>query len=222
MTNKQYLIKSDETLLDIASRELGNPTRWVQIAILNNLTYPFIVDTIAEKKKNANTVCKGDKILLPIGSSSNDTELDYFKIKNLTQKKYEEYLYGRDIELVDGDLSLIMTSSGIDFSTVAGCNNMSQAYMNRFKVRRGSYMYSKKYGTRIDDYIGEGLDNNNVELCKGECIKTIKQDPRTETVKDINVESNGNKSSIYQILIEGTILLIGGIASSISMSKNSS
>lgn len=40
--NKEYIIRDNETLRDIARKELGDENLWVKIALLNNLVFPYI------------------------------------------------------------------------------------------------------------------------------------------------------------------------------------
>lgn len=58
-TVKEITIMAGDTLERIALREYGNVTRWVELAILNNLKYPYIAETAADGVK-----AYGDKMLV--------------------------------------------------------------------------------------------------------------------------------------------------------------
>lgn len=58
-TAREITIMQGDTLERIALREYGNVTRWVELAILNNLKYPYIAETAADGVK-----AYGDKMLV--------------------------------------------------------------------------------------------------------------------------------------------------------------
>lgn len=58
-TVREIVIMQGDTLERISLREYGTVTRWVELAVLNNLKYPYINDTKADGVK-----AYGDKILI--------------------------------------------------------------------------------------------------------------------------------------------------------------
>jgi hypothetical protein len=58
-TVREVIIRQNDTLERIALRELGATSRWVELAVLNNLKYPYIDDTKADGVKTP-----GDKLLI--------------------------------------------------------------------------------------------------------------------------------------------------------------
>lgn len=205
--SQTYIINDQDTLKTIASRKLGNPSAWIAIALMNNLKHPYIVPQ-AIKSQYTDVLSPGDKLILP---SSNETlnNAAYFKNqdKAFDNTDFETMIYGTDIGVPDGKLVLTSTQEGTDFFLVHGRENVAQALNNKFKVNRGSFIYYSLYGTKIQSYIGNILDNYSVSLVKAEAIKTVMQDLRVDDIKDIKVAIA--ESTFDHIAVDMVIDLVG-------------
>jgi len=83
-----------------------------------------------------------------------------------------------------------------DVTLVNKDNNIRQSIFNRISCKLGSLSwFYTKYGSNIDEYLGE-LNNNNIhEYIRLELLETLKQDPRFRNIylnvkkdeKDFNV-----------------------------------
>lgn len=181
---KEYIVKEGETLKDIAKAQLGDPNLWIRLVWLNNLKYPYIVP-LNQKQNYSNTVSPGDKIILSV-------EEDILETDNI-----EQQLFGVDIALYDGKLKLDNSVDGVDLFIKSGLENVEQAIRHRFLVRRTSVMYHQRYGTRVCDFVGKTTEFRNLQMLKVEAIKTIMQDPRVQSVKNIKVNLDQDHVEIY-------------------------
>lgn len=124
------LIQGD-TLRGIALRELGDPTRWIEIADINALRPPYIVDSFQESDRLSNTLLWGDPIRIPA--------LDGVVADTPTS------IHGIDVELPSGKL----TALNGDLATLDGTGNIKQALGHRVRIIKGELVHYPGYGCNI-------------------------------------------------------------------------
>ena len=210
---KQYIIKEHDTLRDIAKNQLGNPNRWVQIALEYNLDYPYIAQT-GEEYINQKVLHPGDTLMLTF--TSNDSEKVYYTEHKEMEIDYVELLMGIDLKLENGQLSLVGSSGGTDFLLAKGTTNIKQAIEHKLKVKKGNLTYYPTYGTLIHTYIGKISDLPAIEMIKAEFVRTVLEDGRIESVSKVKAEFDGYDN----VYISSGLQLIGNFTSAIQLRVN--
>ena len=193
-----YLVRENETLRDIAARQLGNVNEWFRIVILNNLDYPYI--GVLGTAYEGNVVLPGGKIRLP--SSDVLNKATYFATRNTQNLDYAQLFLGTDIGLTDGKLTIVAGTTGKDLFLVSGSQNLVQAITNKFLTPLGALRYYPKYGSRVKKSIGETSDNALLNIIKADCAKTVRQDSRISNVKSITVISDGADKVAVQLQVD--------------------
>lgn len=180
-----------DTLQTIAQFYLKDANRWTELAILNDLEYPFIVDEFRDDVTSKHVKAIGENLILPIPEDIQNLP------KSELQQGYERLL-GEDIALVnDGDqisdaYEGEMTADQFgDLATYRGITNLKQAIMLRFATPLGSLLHSPNYGTRIYELIGDRNSVSNQQKLKVEAERTLREDQRIEDViiDRINVDT---------------------------------
>lgn len=164
-----------DTLQQVAARELGDAARWIDIANLNGLVYPYIAEQSGE-----NVAAYGDAIMVPspvpMASSSSDPDL----------------VFERDVALSDGRL----TANNSDFLLVSGLDNLKQALTNRIDVDQGELLFHQDYGSKIRRLIGT-VNGPTAGLLGARYAKAaVLADPRVSKVNRANAEVVGDRTDV--------------------------
>ena len=204
-----YIIRDKDTIQAISTRFLNDPNKWIELAVLNNLDYPFIVPLDAVKPSNTKTT--GDYLLIPKELSNLPKE--YFLPSAGDFDLFSE-AFGTDLFLTSDLFSLSQTSlqgeveSNLygDLKTVTGLQNLKQAIIHRLLTVRGELEYHPEYGSNITRIIGNKNTFEWREKCKLEIQSTVLSDPRVEKVDGITVYHKGN-SVFISCTINGNLLI---------------
>lgn len=127
-----------DSLRRIALRELGDATQWVEIALLNGLRPPYLVDD--ESERAAGVAVAGDVLRVPAPAAVGDFETS------------PDLVFGRDLILKDG---LLAAENG-DLALVAGLPNFLQALRLRLTVVKRDLGFHPEYGCWVSTLIGRG------------------------------------------------------------------
>lgn len=201
----KHVISYGETLQSIAQDELGDWTQWYSIAQLNNLKYPYIADTVAQKNAGTNLVTVGDTLLINLPATINQEDL----VASLaTMPTYEQdeiiaLALGKDLDIMPITDSTVTPAPGLSFQTfelksdgnqhlklVKGLDNLRQSLFIRLMTPKGSYLGHPEYGSMIDMYLGMKNTEENAQLLDLEIERTIWTDARVT-----NVVANGHSIS---------------------------
>ena len=173
---KEIIIQQDDSLEDIASRELGTAERWSEIAVLNNLKPPYISDTSDTRVK-----VYGDKILIPTASGAKISNVidqkEYLINQSLTELEKQ---LGVDIKLTT-EFDLFVTNVG-DIDLIAGGSNAGQAVIIKLHLEKGSLKYHPTIGVNLD--IGTKL--LDINKLSERITESILQDSRFETITNLS------------------------------------
>lgn len=182
----RYMIQPGDTLQRIAFIELGTVDKWEDLVTLNNLVYPYIVDTDEERLQDPeHLVTTGDLILLP--SYVDDiSKLDISGLDSFDKQNIYDTTMGEDLKLTvdssladkEGIASLNHDDTTGDVETTKGLDNLVQSITMRLLTRQGSLLYHPDYGTRLDDYIGQKVTSKLIQLIVVEIERTITSDDR--------------------------------------------
>jgi hypothetical protein len=117
-----------DSLRRIALRELGHAGRWVELALLNGLRPPYLVDD--EDGRADGVLVAGDGIRVPAASAVVDAGVN------------PDEVFGRDIKLEGGRL----LAEGGDLVLEGGLDNYLQALRHRLQVTKRELGFHPEYG----------------------------------------------------------------------------
>lgn len=164
-----------DTLQLVAARELDDASRWVDIANLNGLVYPFI-----SEESGPGVAGYGDTILVPaptaMASSTTDPDLVF---------EADVALVGGRIDAVDGDISL-----------VSGLANFKQAIKHRLEVEQGDLVFHLDYGNKARRLIGSVEGPTAGLLAARYCKAAVMADPRVSRIESADAEIVGDKIAV--------------------------
>ena len=190
---KKYTIKMGDTLQSIAQTLLQDTSKWVDLALLNNLDYPFISDSLTTLP---NVKSFGDTIFVPISVDDNDTT-------ELLLEDPDFASLGSDFYLKDGDLDVDING---DIRLVSGIDCQQQDLVNKLSIELGTLPYHPNSGSRLNAVIGNKTNKHWLDKATVELTRTFKTDPRVVDVKDVEVVAVSD-----QIHIKCTIVTITGV-----------
>lgn len=162
----QAILRVGESLLDFATRTLGDYTQWTAVATANGLIPPY-VGTISAP----GIAVPGQKLFLPP-----------FSINSQLGSYGDAYL-GTDIDL-GPPYTELETWSG-DFALVRGLPNYVGALARRVLTPTGTLIYHPTYGSGLPARIGNVSTANEAFLESSLLKNALLADPRTQVVNQI-------------------------------------
>lgn len=206
---KTYVLHEGDTLQMLAQIELGSVDRWRELVSINNLVYPYIVKTNAEKVKNPEgLVTYGDIIKLPLANSVTELKIDDFGAED------QQYIYdtalGLDLKMnINSDLGLddeiaYLAEDKVtgDIIATSGLSNLRQSLVMRLLTRQGSLLRHPQYGTRLLDYIGDKVSSDSLDMAQDEIIRTCRTDERVKYAQITNFEILDGNKMVFSVSIE--------------------
>ena len=193
---QQIIMPAQTDLERLAQVYLGDSTRWVEIAELNDLRAPFVVQNLQEQMTNV--VYPGKPILIPsppkFGFSKLPSGKEITSGPNLSQL---EKSLGTDLKLTpDFDLSL---GNNGDLQIIRGADNVSQAVVLKLGYERGELIRNPSIGASL----GVGRKFPALATIKDDLIQTLTQDPRIDKLENVELQRNGPELRIsFQIKIK--------------------
>lgn len=186
-----------ESLRDVASRLLGDPSRWRILATLNRLRSPFISAT-----GGPGVLAPGDSILFPTQGRGPTSTIG---TQNPTNNQYRGpddpvvQAYGRDLLLkstqVGGaELTDIVLSQSGDLATIQGVPNVEQALKVKFTTERGELPAHPKFGAKYP--LGKKATPASFNELRITTINTLVSDTRVEDIRDLRFIAVGDKLAV--------------------------
>lgn len=188
-------VSESDTIYSIAKKHGAD---WKQIAILNDLDYPYVQHEYSGSKK---VLRAGDSIKIPSESAPPPM------IPSQEGATHASMLYGTD-ELLD-EQGLMIASAG-DIKTITGLQNLEMQLKHLLQTSKGelSELRHPDYGSLLPSFVGMPLTQVWQERIQLECKLVLKQDARVNSV--INGRMNIQNSAMY---FEGDIIPIGQTSS---------
>lgn len=207
---KKYEIRQGDTIQMIAQQELGDMSQWPFLASVNNLKWPYIVGTEAEKSPNANVAVYGDTLVIP-----QDTDLSTINQNSLSTPDRDiitAYALGKDLDLLadsselvsrgnDAEIVSLTDDGGGRLKTTEGYKNLVQAIVMVLNTPKGSYPIHPDYGNTFGDMLGKPNNYKNAVIIQTMIEKTVKLDSRVQTC---TVEIEGIHSDTLKFSITVT------------------
>lgn len=162
-----------EDLRSVAALELGDATRWVELAELNDLRLPFIVKSWREQDRLPHTLIWGDALELP---------------DQYPRPAAQITVMGADIALMQGDL---LADNG-DLQCVADVACLSQSLHHRLRTLRGELIYHARYGSSLPLALGLPGGPFREVAAAGWTHETLQAEPRVGSVDAVDAKMDGD------------------------------
>ncbi len=185
---RQIRYEAGLTLEKIAQRELGDSTRWGEIAEVNNLKPPYVSDNAQESR--VGIVGAGQPLLIPQSIVNGFSKAPPTINNKLTVSMNElQRSLGTDLK-VTKDFDLALTNSG-DFDIIAGGDNMSQSVILKFFYSPGDVIRHPQIGAGLLP----GKKFPDINDIKDGIINSLLQDQRVQSVDNLSLQRQS--SALY-------------------------
>lgn len=171
-------VRFGDTLQALAARELGDASRWSEVAAINNLASPYITGDPA--LAGPSVALAGSLIRVPAPSAIATVDTD------------PDQVFGSDVLLERGQLAV---EDG-DLALVSGRANLRQALVGRMQTERGDLMFHAEYGSLVRRLIGAGSGPTRNLLAAEYARAAIEGDDRIASVTQSVAESVGDVISV--------------------------
>lgn len=192
----EKIIAMSDTLQSIAQHHLGDMGRWVEIVESNDLRYPYIVDTVAEKMENPEHLRTiGDVVLIQLPTNRERSATDELSRMAIAEK---EDIYGlalgRDLSIIPSQKEIrdrgssdeifnLSSDSRGRIKMTSGIDNLKQALLVRLLTAKGSYIGHPEFGSEIHMYLGNKNNSETADLLDLEIERTLRTDGRVRHVE---------------------------------------
>lgn len=187
----RYTIQVDDTIQQIARRQLGHADQWWVLVRVNGLVYPYIDGSGAST--TAGVLGIGDSLLVP-GNVDDPTIRQVSADGRIGQYAL---LLGADLWLENDDLHV--DSGSADLGTAAGLQNLVLALQRRLGTRKGELAYHPEYGSHLERHIGQPHDGLRQAQIRHEVRQTCLDDPRIRSVPSLTVREDADHLEIRLI-----------------------
>lgn len=169
-----------DTLAAVAARELGDASRWVEIASINGLVPPYITDDVNEAGNGV--LLTGGVLAVP--AQANSAEFDGVNA---------ESVYLKDCALVDGKMQA--DDSG-DILVFSGSANLEQALINIVVTDRSELMFHLEYGCLARRVLG-AVNGPTAMILVAQYVKAaLLTDNRVEAVTSVTATASGDSIAV--------------------------
>lgn len=173
-----------DTIYTIAQR---NSVDWKQVAALNDIDYPYLIEA-------------GQKIKIP-GTAAGTGQIS----QSPDETEIENLLFGIDEELdKDGNMML----SGSDIACISGMENLAMQLQHRIMTVKGELaeLGHPEYGSMVPTFIGYMMIPVWEERILFECRMACEADPRVDYVENSRFYNDGTA-----IFYEGVVYPINNM-----------
>lgn len=192
-------ILTGDSLMDVASRSLGDYTKWSEIATINKLQPPFIAPT-----SQPGVVGWGKKVVLPLpgGQPTPGFVPDYL-------------LNFLGVDVYFGPINGDMPPWTGDFQLISGYDNIRWALGRRMQTTLGKLIYHPDYGCRIPPEVGNVQTNDTAGYIAAFGKSCLLSDPRVSAVPSATVSLEPN----FALAFAGSVQLAGFGANPITINE---
>jgi phage baseplate assembly protein W len=191
---RQVELRWGDTLQKLSLRELGDASRWVEIANLNGLRPPFVASV--DSAASPNVAIYGASLIIPGANPTASATAD------------PDLIYERDVKLINGKLT---TSNG-DFVVLSGVQNLIQSLTNRIATERRELLFHKEYGCDVRSIIGV-VNGPVADLLAASYVRSaMREDPRVQDAPSATAIASGDvvRVDVEVITINNRRINFGG------------
>lgn len=206
MRLKRHEVRYGETMQSISQQHYGATDNWIDLIEFNDLEYPYIVETMEEKKENLeHLVTYGDTLIIPIDSDLTDYNL--YKINKKDQEEMIELSFGKDLDMLTGNeeeinehgtsdeiLGLSADDENKDVRVAKGIENMKQVLSARLLTARGSLLQHPNYGSDLHLLFGKAVPEQAL-LIEQEVMRCLTIDTR---VRSVTLDKYSIQGDVYR------------------------
>lgn len=179
MSTRDYRIEQGDTLRSIAYRQYHDASRWREIADLNGLRYPHVIDSLDPVDRLPGTVIWGDTIRLRTPAFD-------------LSAPPAEVLFGQDVILERGSLQV---ANG-DLRLTSGLDNFRQSLHHRIKTLTGELLYYPSYGCNVQLALGLKLEPMITLMGAAWVQESLQQEPRLSAVDRVTAQALGESLEV--------------------------
>lgn len=177
---REILLPAGVSLERLAQKELGDSSRWGEIAEVNGLVSPYIVQDFSDTTPNV--LHPGEKILIPTPAINGFSQVPPVRdIASTVDLNELERSFGTDLR-INADYDLILTPAG-DLEVISGTANMAQQIILKLSYEKGDLLRHPEIGAGIE----VGRKFPTLKDIADNVINTLLQDPRIENIKDLSL-----------------------------------
>lgn len=209
MRFKKYTIKQGDTLQLIAQNELGDLSRWPELASYNSLSYPYIVNS---GSRDSRIRSAGEEITIPLDSDLSTLNVD--GINATDSKTITAYALGVDLSLMSESDNFIqrgttdelvsLSAGGKGIHTVGGYDNLKQALLMRLNTQKGSLPLHPEYGIDLSQIIGKRNSVATINKLKVMVEQALRYDGRVGSASITAYKVSGE-----EVTLSATVTPIG-------------
>ena len=178
-------INVNDSIQTLASRLLGDPARWVELVMLNNLQYPYVADQSYITANNATNVLPwGGTILYPIQKVRAGLRTRVWRQETFVSLELSpfERALGNDILIDETTRDVVWTAN--DLALTYGVDNIKQFMRKRVVQRKRSLRRSIRLG--FSNFVGVSTGASEA-LLKAESRALFFDDERIASSEAINI-----------------------------------
>ncbi|WP_027894462.1 hypothetical protein [Calidithermus chliarophilus] len=160
-------VQQGDSIHRLAQALLGDFRRWRELAELNGLDHPYVVDDPAPWRAEGRRVLgPGDTLYYPSDALPSP--------RRRVGADLEAQTYGTDLAMQGGHLVWI----GGSLSMVSGLDNLKQALTHRLNTPQGNLPAHPGYGHALKQYLGRVGGGDEAALVRLEAQRVLNQDRR--------------------------------------------
>jgi phage baseplate assembly protein W len=174
-------VEVGDSLRRLAARHMGDANRWTELAEINGLRPPYIVESVDPADRERATLVFGDQIAVPVGYAD-----------RVPQAPIE--VFGVDAVLTDRTLHVDATG---DYAVVATLENLAQALTHRVNTPTGSILMHRAYGCNVFAVLGMQARPLIAALAGAMVRQALEQEPRLASVDEVRPVTEGDTVTVY-------------------------
>lgn len=171
-------IQQDDTLQQIAARELGDASRWADIVSINGLSPPYLTGDLSLAGPAVKLY--GQTLIVPAPTVQVPSVID------------PDAAFGVDLDLTNGVLS---AESG-DFALISGRDNLKQALLNRVDTDPGELLFHLNYGCKARRLLGAMNGPTTGQLAAAYVKTAVLMDSRVASVSSSTATVEGDSIAV--------------------------
>ena len=183
----QAILRTGDSLMDVAARNTGNFENWATIAAANGLLPPYVGST-----SSPGIAGWGSELILP-NPGTTTSAVGVTPSYDINYLGVDEYI---------GPINGQMPPWTGDYNTIQGLLNLRWALGRRVQTTYGALIYHSTYGCRIPPEVGNIQDANTVGRIAAFGRSAIQQDPRVATVLAAFAQSLPNFAVAFQAYVQ--------------------